>query len=435
MPLDIQARNVDRESVNRSPTRQSVPPATAPDDETLAALAAEIRRAQRPVVMLGGGVSRECARAVRDRLIDVPLMTTWNGADRIEADHPFYFGRPNTWGQRYANLLLQQADLVVALGTRLGLALTGFNWQEFVPVGKVAQVDLDRAELEKGHPRVDIPIVGDADRTLSYLVTADLGRHQDWVDYCRAVKAALPLNESVNKTRQGYISPYEFGLTLSRLSAPSDIIVPSSAGGSFTVLMQSYQQRRDQLMITEKGSGSMGYGLSGGIGAALAGKGRRTIVVEGDGGFVQNMQEIGTAAINNLNLKIFIFDDGGYASIRMTQQNYFGGHYVGCDAETGLGLPDWKLLFAAYGVPTIVLSPQFDEDPGFAAEFDREGVSAFIVPIDPEQTYFPKITSRVTANGGMVSNPLHLMSPALDEALARQVGRYLPPGNDRAPEA
>jgi acetolactate synthase-1/2/3 large subunit len=171
----------------------------------------------------------------------------------------------------------------------------------------------------------------------------------------------------------------------------------------------------------------MGYGLSGAIGAALAGNGRRTILVEGDGGFTQNLQELGTVAANKLNLKIFLFDDDGYASIRMTQKNYFGGRYVGCDVATGLGMPKWELLFPAYSVPVMRLGPGFESDPAFLEAFHEPGAHAFLVHIDPNQTYFPKISSRVTASGSMESNPLHLMTPDLDEETAAKVFRYIAP--------
>jgi acetolactate synthase-1/2/3 large subunit len=158
----------------------------------------------------------------------------------------------------------------------------------------------------------------------------------------------------------------------------------------------------------------MGYGLSGAIGAAIAGKGRRTILIEGDGGFAQNMQELGTAAINDLNLKIFIFDDQGHASIRMTQRSYFGGKYLGCDTRSGLGLPKWERLFAAWDIDVMRLPVDFTNDDEFRARMSRRGIQAFIVPIDPEQTYFPKISSRITTSGSMESNPIDRMTPEID---------------------
>jgi acetolactate synthase-1/2/3 large subunit len=169
----------------------------------------------------------------------------------------------------------------------------------------------------------------------------------------------------------------------------------------------------------------MGYGLSGAIGAALASNGKRTVLVEGDGGFMQNLQELGTVAANRLNLKIFLFNDNGYASIRMTQSNYFGGRYIGCDLETGLGIPQWEHLFAAYSIPLMSVGPGFEQDAEFLRRFNGIGASAYLVKIDPKQTYFPKISSRITADGSMASNPLHLMSPDLPEELASKVMRYL----------
>lgn len=429
MPLDVQGRTVDVAAMNANPVWRAVEHRVAPPPKAeLDALVARLKKAERPVILLGGGVSRATAAACRERFaaMGVPLMTTWNGADRIAADHPLYFGRPNTWGQRYANLLLQQADVVVALGTRLGMQQTGFNWQEFAAAGEVIQIDCDAAELEKGHPKLAKGLCGDANAVLEHLAAHLEARVRQWIDYCREVQRALPLVEAGNTTGETFLSPYAFATQLSGLCTRKDLIVPCSSGSAFTVMMQTFAQKAGQVVITNKGLASMGYGLSGAIGLALAGAGQRTVLVEGDGGFAQNLQELGTVAANRLNLKIFIFDDNGYASIRMTQRNYFGGRYVGCDLNTGLGLPAWEKLFAAYDIPVRRIGPGFESDPAFLAGFDHEGPAAFLVTVDPEQTYFPKITSRVAENGGMVSNPLHQMTPLLDDAQMARLGRYLP---------
>ena len=178
-------------------------------------------------------------------------------------------------------------------------------------------------------------------------------------------------------------------------------------------------------MITDKGLASMGYGLSGAIGAAMAHPGRRTFVIEGDGGFAQNLQELATVAVNDLDLKVFIFANEGYGSIRATQRNYFGGAYLGCDTKTGLGFPDWTKLFGAFAIPVMTLDERGLATPGAAGALGLPGPHGFIVPIDPEQTYFPKITSHITASGGMESQPLHRMSPDLPPEIAAHVLRYL----------
>lgn len=425
IPIDVQARSVERESIVTEDAAGNALPRL--DDPTFNALVASIRSAARPLLLLGGGVSRPVAREIADRLVPMglPVATTWNAADRIDAAHPNYVGRPNTWGQRSANLVLQQSDLVLALGTRLGIQQTGFNWQSFVPHGRVVQADIDANELKKGHPKVSHALPVDADDLLRRLAQEVLGDHQPWLRYALGIRKAIPAVEPVNQTGANYLSPYVFVDRLSDLCSNADIVIPCSSGGAFTVMMQTFRQKQGQLMVTNKGLASMGYGLSGAIGAAFAHPGRRVILIEGDGGFAQNVQEIGTAAINNLNLKVFIFDDSGYASIRMTQRSYFGGRYVGCDTATGLGLPDWLKLFAAWNVPAIRVGPDFDSSPDFNSLFTMHGMAAFIVSIDPEQTYFPKITSRITDTGAMESNPLHRMTPDLAPNLSQRVTKFL----------
>ncbi len=394
-------------------------------------VAAWVRESERPVVLVGGGVSRAAARALsrRTAAAGIPLMTTWNGADRVPAEHPMYAGRPNTWGQRSANLLIQQADLIVAVGTRLGLQQTGFAWEEFAPVGRVVQVDIDAAELEKGHPRVDLPLCGDADRFMADLYGCDLGDHarwQPWREFIASVRTELPLNDPQNVTAPGYVKPYEFAMRLGEVAAADAVIVPCSSGGSFTVTMQALQLRADQRMLSNKAIASMGYGLSGAIGAALANPGRQVVLSEGDGGFAQNLQELGTLAATGVNLKVFVLNNNGYASIRMTQRNYFGGAWVGCDAQTGLGLPSWEALARAYRIPFAQLDPDSGLDaPSVRALLEADGPALIEVPIDPDQTYYPKISSAVQADGSMKSNPLHRMSPDLPSDVERRVAVHL----------
>ena len=426
VPLDVQGAVVDEVEMATSLSRP-VARYEFVSEDVVATIVGKLRGATRPVILLGAGVERATTDELMPKLhgLGIPLTVTWNAMDRIGADHPLYFGRPNTWGMRYSNILMQQADVLLALGTRLSLQQTGFNWQQFAPVAEVIQVDCDRAELAKGHPKVGMAVCGDANEILRSLVKRDLGSHGEWLEFCREVKSSLPLVEPVNNTGEGYLSPYVFAEKLSELAGKNDVVIPCSSGSAFTVMMQTFAQKLGQRIATNKGLAAMGYGTSGAIGAAFATGGRRTLLIEGDGGFIQNLQELGTIQANQLNLKMFLFDDNGYASIRMTQLNYFKGRYVGCDTQTGLGIPKWEHLFRAYDIPSMRVKPGFESDSSFLSLFNAPGPAAFMVHIDPMQTYFPKISSRVTASGGMESNPLHKMTPDLDEATAAKVVRYL----------
>ena len=379
-------------------------------------------KSSKPMLLLGGGLSRQDCTALLP-LIEkwkIPVTTTWNAADRMDSGHDLYFGRPNTWGQRSSNLIIQQADLLIAVGSRLGLQQTGFNWPEFVPNGEVIQIDIDKGELEKGHPKLALAICADATSTLR-AIFEDASQIPDWSkwrSHARRIRQELPLSEEVNGHHQGFLNPFDFALTLSDLCESIDTIVPCSSGGAFTVMMQAFNQKSGQTIITNKGLASMGYGLTGVIGAALADRTRRSVLIEGDGGFSQNLQELATVSVQKLNLKMFIFANNGYASIRMTQKNYFDGAYLGCDVESGLGFPDWQILARAFGIDAMTLSEGFQSDPSFLESWKNVKPCLYVVPVHPEQTYFPKIASQVTASGSMESAPLHKMTPViLDDKL------------------
>ena len=182
------------------------------DSQLISQISSRVAQSSRPIFLIGGGVDHCTGQELAEALSSsrLPLMTTYNGADRVDNHLASYFGRPNTWGMRYSNILLQQADLIVALGTRLGLQQTGFNWQEFGNSAHLIQVDIDPIELNKGHPYVDEALCGDANHVLRTLFIDNgisLQSHQqEWLDYCQFVKLSLPLSEDCNSRNPNYIS-------------------------------------------------------------------------------------------------------------------------------------------------------------------------------------------------------------------------------------
>jgi len=166
--------------------------------------------------------------------------------------------------------------------------------------------------------------------------------------------------------------------------------------------------------------------LAGAIGTAVANINKRTILVEGDGGFAQNLQELGTIRVRNLNLKMFIFSNLGYASIRVSQKAYFNGAYIGCDEATGVGLPEWAQFFKAYEIPSVEITSDLLSNEKALDLLKTEGPAAFIVNIHPDQSYLPKVTSKIFSDGKMRSNPIHLMDPPLSDEVSELVFRYLP---------
>jgi acetolactate synthase-1/2/3 large subunit len=425
--LDVQGANVELKA-DRSNETKEIRNRRFHDVRTAAATISElIQTSRRPVILIGGGVRRNEAGLI-PKLIElgIPVMTTYNGADRVGSEFPLYFGRPNTWGMRYSNIVAGQADLIVSFGSRLGLQQTGFNWESFAPKAKIVQVEIDKSEIEKGHPKIHQGFNVDAtDCLMGIELSRERLKIDEWLNFSSLVKRYLPLSEEVNSSHEGFWNPYDFMIELSKLSTNEDVVIPCSSGGSFTSFYQSFENKQGQIIISNKSLASMGYGLAGAIGASIANIDKKTILVEGDGGFAQNLQELATISVIRPKIKIFLMCNEGYASIRMTQRNYFDGAYLGCDTKSGLGFPSWQKLAEAYEIGSTNLSHEQLTSADFEHNFNSDDPHIFFIRVHPEQTFYPKISSRINENGGMESEPLWAISPQLPPQLSEIVFKYL----------
>ncbi len=429
IPLDVQAEEYDFDTLNDSEENLHLSHKFH-NNEDIDLIRKQLKSSNRPVVLLGGGINRNTSEKIKNKLekSNIPLMTTYNGADRVNNRSANFFGRPNTWGMRYSNILIQQADFILALGTRLGLQQTGFNWQEFAPKANLIHVDIDISELNKGHPKTNTSLNVDANKLLIDLCDSGylnlLDHQREWRDFCSFTKDNLPLDEGVNKTNPGYIKPYKFWHEISEFMNENSILIPCSSGSSFTSSYQGVTLPDGAQMISNKSQAAMGYGLSGAIGASIANPEKKTLLIEGDGGFLQNLQELAIAKKNDLNLGIYLWVNNGYASIRMTQKTYFKGAWLGCDKESGLGFPNWDTLFESFSIPLYKMNEKYFKDEELLTFIRNNKTYAVIVNIDPEQTFFPKISSKVTKNGSMISNPLHQIGPELSKDLQDLYMKY-----------
>lgn len=398
--------------------------------ESLTHFFEKIYTSKRTLFLFGAGVSRNTS----EKLLNVfekhkiPIALTWNGLDRVSSEYPYWAGRPNLYGMRWSNVIQQQADLLVAVGTRLGLQQTGYNFLDFLPLGEILHIDIDEFELNKPNPKSRTVIQISADIFLEqfteflenneYLLNRD-----EWVNFIQEVKRELPLIEDCHQVARGFASPYILINSISQLADKKDRIVCCSSGGTFTAVHQSFLNKLGQIFISNKGLASMGYGLAGAIGTSIQNPKSRTILFEGDGGFAQNLQDLGTVKQRNLNIKIFVFNNQGYASIRSTQRSYFSGNYYGCDVDTGLGLPDWKLISKAYRLPYQVIDNNFLDNEAMN-NFDSDEPCFFEVLIPPDFTYLPKVSSNIMPDGKMYTAAIHDMTPSVVDKVANKIYRY-----------
>lgn len=427
--LDIQGARVVRQDLES--TIERVEGGAAAQASAVAeTIATEIAGASRPLILLGGLVSRSVARATLPALerLGIPVVTTTCAIDRVPSGSAIAAGRPGTWGgQRSANLVVAQADVIIALGAQLDLQQTGFQWREFAPTANILQVYPCEAELAKGHPVITAGFAADPDAVLSeVLQRAEWSDRDGWRQYVRRVRELVPILEPANETGSPEGSAFRFLHDLSKATRPEDILAICSSGGTFTGALQVYEVAQGQIATTSPAFASMGWGLATAIGAAFSRPGKRVVLSEGDGGFSQNLQELALVRRHDLPIKMFIMANRGYASIRATQRKFFGGAYVGCDESTGLGFPDWERLFAAYGIPATRLAPHDRSRERLAELIEGPGPAAWIVEVDPEQPNFPAVTSRIRADGSMESNPLWMQEPSLPAEVAHEVLRFLP---------
>ena len=426
IPIDVQSAAVDPAKLRSWPA-PTIPPADL--GAVVTEVVSLVRGARRPVILAGSGIRIAGVEAQFERLVrrlGIPVTTAWTH-DLIASDDPLFCGRPGTIGTRAGNFTLQNADLVLVLGSRLNIRQVSYNWQAFAPRAFKIQVDVDAAELAKPTVRPDLAITADL---MEFLPTLDatLGdwrpnqEHVRWLAWCRQRVADYPAVSPRQRAAGETVNPYHFVETLFFRLDSDDIIACGNATATI-VPFQAGAIKRGMRMFSNSGSASMGYDLPAAIGAwfgAVSARGgqRRVICLAGDGSIMMNLQELQTVAQNRLPLKIFVLDNQGYLSIRSTQRNFFG-RLAGTGPDSGVGFPDFVALAQAFGIPSRrIAGADFARD--IDAVLSADGPQLCRVMLDPGQGFEPRTSSRRLEDGSIVSAPLEDMYPFLDAAeLAR----------------
>jgi len=423
IPVDVQAALVDPATLRAyDPTEDE--PTQDGDSSRLTSDCREvldrIRNAKRPVILAGTGVRAAHAVAEFDELIHrlgVPVTTAWTH-DLIASDDPLFCGRPGAVGDRAGNFTVQNADVLLILGSRLNIRQISYNWQSFAPRAFKIQVVIDAAEFHKPTIQPDMAIHRDLKQFLQELLCqcdADNYRpdaHAPWLAWCRERVRRYPVVQDRHRQPGPPLNPYYFIEQLSTRLADDDVIVCGNAT-SCIVPFQTLRLRKNQRLISNSGSASMGYDLPAAIGVAFARPEKRVICLAGDGSIQMNIQELQTVAHHHLPLKIFVLNNSGYLSMRMTQSSFFG-RLTGESASSGVSLPDIVKVACAYGIPSIRIDrqSQFSQiDLALAAD----GPALMDVVLDPQQEFEPRSRARELPDRRIVSPNLEDMYPFLDE--------------------
>lgn len=420
IPIDVQSATIDETSLVAYDHDENRPP-WKPDDISRQChdVLNRLKSSSRPVIMAGTGVRLADAVDIFSTVIQklgIPVTTAWTH-DLIDSDDPLFCGRSGTIGTRAGNFTVQNADTLLVIGSRLNIRQISYNWSAFAREAFKIQVDADIAELNKPTVKPDLAVHCDARLFLeemnSHIDADDYDKsvHTEWLSWCRNRVERYPTVLPKHKLFTNHLNPYFFVERLFNDLKDNDIVVTAN-GSACIIPFQAAKIKKGLRLFSNSGNASMGYDLPAAIGAAIAGDGRRVICLAGDGSIQLNIQELATIVNLRLPIKIFVLNNGGYLSIRISQSNFFG-HLLGESPASGVGFPDIMKIGLAYGLPVTKL-----DDADFEAKMrtflNIDGPALCEVMLDPNQTFEPRLSSKQLSDGRIVTAPLEDMYPFLD---------------------
>jgi acetolactate synthase-1/2/3 large subunit len=423
-PLDVQGAPVDFDQLATFvPDEDATEVSRREAEEAAATVGDMLSSARRPLFLLGAGVRLAGAEEDVLALVEdtcVPVLATWPAQGVVGDDHPLFVGRPGALAARGPNFALQGADLLICLGARLDLATTGYDPKDFGRNAQKVVVEIDPFELAKLDGAIDFGFRGDVAvfvdslrtviRSSGHSAWTDL---EGWVARCGQWRERYPVVTEEHRLPGEVVSTYHLAEVLSNIVTPDDVLAFGCSGSGIEIFIMSLQLRTGHRAIFGNAFGQMGAGPPTALGACLASGRRRTICVDGDGGLQLNIQELETIRRLGLPVKLFVLSNDGYASIRASQQRWFG-HLIGADASSGMTLPPLDRVAEAYGWTYCRVRcdlPLADQVRDFLA---LDGPVLCEVPTPPNEPRHPAQTSEMLPDGGIRSLPIEDLAPRLD---------------------
>ena len=418
IPLDIQATDIDIDTLEGFNEVMEEYPCKKEDIDKVIEL---FNKAERPVMLIGNGIRMaKAVNEIRDLydLLAIPVLTSWNGVDLIEDNHPLFYGRPGAVGHRHANFIQQNADFVLTIGSRLNLLSTGYNFDSFLEKANHIMVEIDKYEMEKKSVHPKLKINCDAKSFIQALLNRkdelNLEKRTKWIEHCNKLREKYPIFIQEQEPREGYVSTYDLVNEVSNQMTENDIYQFTSSGTSVDIAMKVFRIKKGQRAFLTKGLAAMGYDLPASIGSCIASNKKRTVCITGDGSIAMNMQELEVLKRLNLPVKIFVVDNNGYSMIYGSQNGNFKGHLTGCTKESGLTLPDMKRIAEAFGIRGMHIDNEEELHNKVVEALEYDGPVICTVKADITQKILPKQTNYMREDGQMASRPLEDMTPLLD---------------------
>lgn len=416
IPLDVQSANIDAQELEAFEKTEDKD--LMPSTEDINYVIESLKIAKRPVIIAGHGIRLAKADGLLEKFVHmykIPVVTPIMGIGVIAGDDICNIGRIGTKGTRAGNFAMQNADLIISLGSRLAVSVIGHEYELFAREAKKIVVDIDKIEHSKKTIKIDKLICCDVGRFLENvcLKEAEISTFDNWLDICRTWKAKYPVILSEYDNDESGINYYKF-IDILNHRMSNEMPVVSDAGSAFYVVAQAINLKKGQRHITTGGTATMGFTLPAAIGVAIANNSKPVLAITGEGSFMQNLQELEVLKYHSLNIKLFVMDNGGYFSIHQTQKKFFNGNYVGESEQSGLSFTDIEKLACAFGVAYYKLETIQQCEEKLEEILNRKGPVLIEVRVTENMEVIPTNASLMREDGIMISKPLEDMYPFLD---------------------
>tara|TARA_Y100000310_G_C20656206_1_gene802101 strand:+ start:79 stop:1866 length:1788 start_codon:yes stop_codon:yes gene_type:complete len=420
IPLDIQAATVNENSLKGFiPNLYNIT-----KDNRLRNIVSNIiddlNKAERPVILAGNGIrlsgSIDKFKSLSEAL-KIPVLLTWKAIDFLEETNPLFVGRPGGVGQRGANFSQQNSDFFISIGARLDHGQTAYQNKYFAREAVKVIVDVDNNEIKKLDMDIKYPVNFGAEEFIDEFLRQKEKINtnvKDWLSQCKLWQRKYPVVLPKHWEGGDHVNNYAFIDALSDELPEDSLIVPGSSGGCSEVTMQAFRIKKGMRMFNSEGLGPMGFGIAAAIGGCVASGGKDTICIDGDGGFIMNIQELETVGRLNLPIKFFVLNNDGYVSIRNTQNSHFDGNLVASGRSSGLTLPSLKKNAAAYDMPYRTIKTNIGLGDSIREVLDMKGPVVCEVMLSPTHVTEPKTSVYKKKDGSFTARPMEDLAPFLD---------------------
>ena len=418
IPMDVQSSIIDETKLNGFEHDDVIPTASDAEVDKIIKL---LKKSKRPVIIAGQGIRISGAISLLEKFTSkfkIPVVTPFLGIDTIKSDLLQYVGKTGVKGDRPANFAMQNSDLIIAIGTSLHVTVIGYTYKHFAREAKKIVIDIDKKSHKKKTIDIDSFILSDAkkffEKIIKFTENETLNDYAKWIKQCNEWKKKYPVCLPEYKQNKKSLNSYLLIDTLCKHSKKNDIFV-SDAGGTYYATCQAIQLTKPgQRYIPSGAMATMGYSLPAAIGISVATNKGRVIALTGDGSFQQNLQELQTLIEYDLPVKLFVLNNDGYESIRVSQKNYFNNRLIGESNQSGLSFPDTLKIAKAYGIKAVRIRnyQELENKLDGILNFDKAVIVDVIIPRD--QPIIPTVSSVVNPDGTMSSRPLEDMAPFLD---------------------